>query len=826
MTSWIVSYKRPVLWITAAIAVGAYWDPQALNGPFIYDDVASIVNNGAVSAASIEEMAPWQNVFRCDFWGTPMELPQSNKSYRPITTLTFRWNMMLSHILQTAGKEDHTYYFHAINVWIHGINTGLVTETAAIVLGGGASTSRSSSASPLSLGAPIIAGILFGIHPVHAEAVSNIASRGELLMTFFFLLAFLSYVNHIPAPIISEEQDTRIEKHGNEMDTKRKTTGESPAKGEDKQSSTPKPSDQPSTKQPTPTDISESPAIINMICVYVVPCLCMALSLFSKEQGVTTLCTLVAFDFIRHHSSIKSFLTKVRQGDAYSWAFLKRAGVLALQTLVLAGWRYYLNGETKPDFIAEQNPAGFAADRTIRVFSVNWVYCLYIRDMVLPVYLAPDWSGDGIPLIESFSDHRIWIVCLLWASVFGCVYSLCVGPPPKAGAVRKDVRQVILISFFAFLFLPFLLSSNLLVTIGLAKGDRVIYLPLFGYCLLQGLLCKVVSEYYQRCGPQGVILVVGIYAFFLLQFWFLGLGTNERNLAWADEYTLWTKAVLVNPRSAHTRGNAGRLMTKKQEYVQAEVILRPLVNMPNGDPNNTFLYVVALSKLDRCKEAIPLIEIATSLLLKERKLGGTRYKPQMSFHTESSLVIARSFCSQDVIEKGKLIQQSLVVDPNNEFARKHFMSYIEKLSQLYMQMKQMKEAEAHLSPQDHMNMVAAEQQLAAMREQMLQIIQQQNPPPNSEEQQRMKMQQMQQMMQQMQQQQQHPGMPQNQEQMQAMLQMMQMQQQQQQQQQQGMPTNQYQKCSSKRHKKCSIEPWTGTEQKERIERKAANKIEH
>jgi hypothetical protein len=34
------------------------------------------------------------------------------------------------------------------------------------------------------------------------------------------------------------------------------------------------------------------------------------------------------------------------------------------------------------------------------------------------------------------------------------------------------------------------------------------------------------------------------------------------------------------------------------------------------------------------------------------------------------------------------------------------------------------------------------------------------------------------------------------------------------------------RCSYKRHKKCSIEPWTGIEQKERIERKAANKIEH
>jgi hypothetical protein len=581
-------------------------------------------------------------------------------------------------------------------------------------------------------------------------------------MTFFFLLAFLSYANFIPAPITVEKPSSVT---------------------------------QPNTPAyMSPTDLWESTAIRSMVYVYVVPCLCMALSLFSKEQGVTTLCTLVAFDFIRNHSSVKSFLAKVQQGDAYSWAFLKRAGVLALQTLALAGLRYYLNGESKPDFVAEQNPAGFASDRTVRVLSVNWVYCLYIRDMVLPVYLAPDWSGDGIPLIQSFSDHRIWIVCLLWAFVLACVYSLFFGPSPKAGAVKKDIRQVILISFFAFLFLPFLLSSNLLVTTGLAKGDRVIYLPLFGYCLLQGLLGKVVLGYYQRCaGLQSVILVVGIYALLLVQFWFFGLRTNERNLAWADEYTLWTRAFQINPRSVHTRGNAGRLLVKKHEYEQAEVILRPLVNLPDGDSSDTFLYIVTLSKLDRCEEAYPLIEEATLQILKKREEGGIRYRPQMSLHAESSLVIARSFCSQDVIEKGQIIQQALVIDPSNEFARKQFSSYMETLKQIYMQMKQ---SEAMLSPQDQMRMGLAEQQLGAMRDQMLQIIQQQQTPHMSEQQQMQQMQQMQQqgmpqnqeqmqaMLQMMQEQQQQQGMPQNQEQMQAMLQMMQMQQQ-----QQGMPNN-------------------------------------
>ena len=147
-------WRRPTLWITALIAIGAYWDPTALRGVFIYDDVASVLNNDVVMLK-----VDWKEAFIRDFWGQLMKHPASHKSYRPITTLTLRLNMMLSFILGTAGGADHTYYFHVVNVILHGINTGLVTEAAGVVFG------------PESIGAPMVCGIIFGIHPVHAEAV-------------------------------------------------------------------------------------------------------------------------------------------------------------------------------------------------------------------------------------------------------------------------------------------------------------------------------------------------------------------------------------------------------------------------------------------------------------------------------------------------------------------------------------------------------------------------------------------------------------------------------------------------------------------------------
>ncbi|CAB9504243.1 and TPR repeat-containing protein 2 [Seminavis robusta] len=659
----ITSWRRPILWTTAIIAILAYWDERALNGVFIYDDVASITNNDVVMLK-----VPWYEAFTRDFWGQHMVHPASHKSYRPITTLTLTWNMILSYVIGTAGAPDHTYYFHVVNVVLHGINTGLIAEAAAIVLGDG------------SLAPSIIAGVLFGIHPVHAEAVSNITSRGELLMTLFFLLAFLFYVNHIPRPPTT--QTATISKDKDDNNAKEKSPNKTSKKSNKAIKAV--------QAEPAKSTWDKVNAAWNFVCVYVLPFLFMALSLFSKEQGVTTLCSLVAFDFIRNHDSVQSFLSNMREGEAYSWNFVKRTVVLALQTISMAALRYWLNGESSPDFVHEQNPPGFSEDRFTRIFSVNWVYVLYLRDMVFPAYLAPDWSGLGIPLIESMSDNRAWLVILLWAISLGSVYSLLVGSSPKASKQSKEIRQVGLIAFYAFLFLPFLLSSNLLVTTGLCKADRVIYLPLFGYCLIQGLIFKLLSSAFRPKddGEESVGLMV-LYTFFAIQFSFFGLKVHERNLAWADEYTLWTRAAQVNPRSLHTLSNAGKVLAKNDEYVEAERLLRPCgdVRTNNGNPNDTFLYTVALAKLDRCEESFRLIDDAIEFIHEEREKGGIRYDAKMSFHAQSSLIVSRAFCTEDIFEKGRIMQQALTIDPNNDFAQHQYKNYLETLHRMHQQMQ-------------------------------------------------------------------------------------------------------------------------------------------
>lgn len=67
----------------ALVAVGAYLN--ALGGDFVHDDIPAVVRNRDVLAEGSV-----LGVLKNDFWGTPMQDLSSHKSYRPLTTLTFR----------------------------------------------------------------------------------------------------------------------------------------------------------------------------------------------------------------------------------------------------------------------------------------------------------------------------------------------------------------------------------------------------------------------------------------------------------------------------------------------------------------------------------------------------------------------------------------------------------------------------------------------------------------------------------------------------------------------------------------------------------------
>lgn len=138
---------------------------NALDCGFVFDDMSAIVEN-----KDLKPRVPVLNLFWNDFWGTPMHMEKSHKSYRPLCVLTFRMNYMLNEL------EPLSY--HLINVVLHAVVCIVLMKICTLFMKEFTS---------------FLAALLFAVHPVHTEAVTGVVGRAECLSSIFFLAALWSY---------------------------------------------------------------------------------------------------------------------------------------------------------------------------------------------------------------------------------------------------------------------------------------------------------------------------------------------------------------------------------------------------------------------------------------------------------------------------------------------------------------------------------------------------------------------------------------------------------------------------------------------------------
>ncbi|XP_055536777.1 protein O-mannosyl-transferase TMTC1-like [Wyeomyia smithii] len=161
-----------VYFFVGLIAVLCYLN--GVQGDFVHDDIPAITMNKDVLGLS-----PVSQVFRNDFWGAPMADLSSHKSYRPLTTLTFRLNYI------TFGLRS--LWFHATNVVLHAAACVLFTRVCTTI-------------ARLRKNFAVFAGVLFAVHPIHTEAVTGIVGRADVLACIFFLISLLAYHGHNDEP--------------------------------------------------------------------------------------------------------------------------------------------------------------------------------------------------------------------------------------------------------------------------------------------------------------------------------------------------------------------------------------------------------------------------------------------------------------------------------------------------------------------------------------------------------------------------------------------------------------------------------------------------
>jgi protein O-mannosyl-transferase len=131
---------------------------------FAYDDPSVVESHPQVTGHA------WSSIFSSPYHvGAAVRVPTG--AYRPLTIASLAANHVVSGL--------HPWSYHLVNVLLHALAAALVA-VLTVELG-------------WTPGAALVAALAFAVHPVHVEAVANVAGRAELLSTALALLALLAY---------------------------------------------------------------------------------------------------------------------------------------------------------------------------------------------------------------------------------------------------------------------------------------------------------------------------------------------------------------------------------------------------------------------------------------------------------------------------------------------------------------------------------------------------------------------------------------------------------------------------------------------------------
>jgi len=160
----------------------------------------------------------------------------------------------------------------------------------------------------------------------------------------------------------------------------------------------------------------------------------------------------------------------------------------------------------------------------------------YVGLLVFPQTLSSDYSYNQIPLYGQGGAD--W---LSWASFF-----LVTGLLALAWCWRRT--RVMLSWGIGFFFLMILPTTNLFLPIGSIMGERFLYLPSIGFCVIAAWMLLELGRLLaaRTTGPWRRIALWALPALLLTAFAFR---SYARNADWQNNLTLWKSAVAASPNS-------------------------------------------------------------------------------------------------------------------------------------------------------------------------------------------------------------------------------------------------------------------------------------
>jgi len=268
---------------------------------------------------------------------------------------------------------------------------------------------------------------------------------------------------------------------------------------------------------------------------YVFSLMCYFCAMFSKEMALSLPLLLVVYDWY--------FVCQYRMSDikkrirpVYFWY-----GVLTLFYLAI---RFYFSKDIHGN---DAIYSGYSIWENILTMST--VYTHYLQLLLFPINLTCHYMFN---IKHSLIDGEVILSMFLLGIIFWLAWHL-----------RK--KQPLLSFLTAMYFLSLIPVSNIIPIVNIV-AERYLYYPLGFYCIFIVLFVEKITtrilaafQWERFSGP----LLIGLMMFAFCCF---GIKSNQRNLSWFDNYTLWKSAVAVQPWSAKAHNNLGLAYKEKGLY--------------------------------------------------------------------------------------------------------------------------------------------------------------------------------------------------------------------------------------------------------------------
>lgn len=176
---------------------------------------------------------------------------------------------------------------------------------------------------------------------------------------------------------------------------------------------------------------------------------------------------------------------------------------------------------------------------------------LYLWKLILPHPLMNDYSLNQIQL-SSFTDIWVWLSIIAYSSLVFLFF--------------KFIKNTPLISFsIAFYLIGMFLYSNLVFTIGTSFGERLLFIPSLGFCIVVAFLINSLFKNPDmltlKSATKPLLLsavIISIYSF----------KTIDRNKAWESNFSLYETDVANCPNSARCQYYYGLGLMKERGVIE------------------------------------------------------------------------------------------------------------------------------------------------------------------------------------------------------------------------------------------------------------------